>query len=286
MIARLTGATLRAVLLMLVIATPTVLLADPLADNKQLVALVALFMAAVTFAGYNSVYPGLVEFRDAPPFKRIRFLMLFATVFCLSAIERGRVHPSTLSELIHTVGALIGLSMDFPYSPVRLATLMVAADATEAQVGAVRAAAGMSHLILLISLDTFVIMMRLVGWPRRDRAFSVWVNLPTFDPTSNGDVVARLSRDTRWNIALGSFFALHYPRRGRGGRNRLATLGPDLAANADLDDDRLGLPSGQPVHARHCDGSGGRDDSGAQASQRHDRNRQPIRVGLKWASST
>lgn len=194
---------MRAVLVMLVVATPTVLLADPRADSQQMVALVALFLGVLTFVEYNSVYPGLVEFRDAPPFNRIRFLMLFATVFCLSVIERGRVHPSTMTELVHAVGALIGLSMDFPYSPVRLATLMMSAGSTSAQVGAVRTAAGMSYLISLISLAIFVIMMRMGGWPRRDRPFNVWVNLPTFDPTSGGDVVVRLTRDARINIALG-----------------------------------------------------------------------------------
>ena len=202
---------MRALLVMLVIATPTVLLADARADSQQMVALVALFMAALTFAEYNSVYPGLVEFRDAPPFNRIRFLMLFATVFCLSAIERGRVHPSTLSELIHAVGALIGLSLDFPYSPVRLATLMMAGSATDVQVGAVRTAAGMAYLISMVSLGIFVIMMRLGGWPRRNRVFNVWVNLPTFDPTSGGDVVARLNRDARWNIAIGFFLPFLIP---------------------------------------------------------------------------
>ena len=100
-------------------------------------------------------------------------------------------------------GALIGMSMDFPYSPVRLATLMIAGAATEQQVGAVRTAAGMAYLISLISLAFFVVMLRLGGWPRRDRPFNVWVNLPTFDPTSGGDVVARLRRDARVNIAIG-----------------------------------------------------------------------------------
>lgn len=203
MISRLTGAAMRAVLVMLVVATPTVLLGDPRADSQQMVALVALFLGVLTFVEYNAVYPGLVEFRDAPPFNRIRFLMLFATVFCLSVIERGRVHPSTMTELVHAVGALIGLSMDFPYSPVRLATLMMAAGSTEAQVGAVRTAAGMSYLISLVSLAIFVIMMRMGGWPRRDRPFNVWVNLPIFDPTSGGDVVVRLVRDARINIAIG-----------------------------------------------------------------------------------
>ncbi|MFZ1725842.1 MAG: hypothetical protein WAU13_04190, partial [Albidovulum sp.] len=31
----------------------------------------------------------------------------------------------------------------------------------------------------------------------------VWINLPTFDPTTGGDVVDRLQRDARFNIALG-----------------------------------------------------------------------------------
>ena len=200
---RLTGAATRAVLVMCVIATPTILLIDVRPDVQQMVALVALFAGALTFVEYNAVYPGLFEFRDAPPFNRIRFLMLFATVFCLSAIERGRVDPSTMTELIHAVGALIGLSMDFPYSPVRLATLMMAADATDAQVGAVRTAAGMSYLISLVSLAIFAIQLRLGSWPRRDKPFNVWVNLPIFDPTAGGDVVQRLNRDARVNIALG-----------------------------------------------------------------------------------
>ena len=200
---RLTGAATRAVLIMLVIATPTVLLIEVRPDSQQMVALVALFAAALTFVEYNAVYPGLVEFRDAPPFNRIRFLMLFATVFCLSAIERGRMQPSTMTELIHAVGALIGQSMDFPYSPVRLATLMMASDATDQQIAAVRTAAGMSYLISLVSLAIFAIQLRVGSWPNRDRAFNVWVNLPTFDPTSGGDVVARLTRDARVNIALG-----------------------------------------------------------------------------------
>ena len=194
---------MRALLVMLVIATPTVLLIDRHPDVQQMVALVALFAGALAFVEYNAVYPGLVEFRDAPPFNRIRFLMLFATVFCLSVIERGRFQPSTMTELVHAVGALIGISMDFPYSPVRLATLMIANDATDAQIGAVRTAAGMSYLISLVSLGIFAIQLRVGNWPRRDKAFNVWVNLPTFDPTSGGDVVARLTRDARVNIALG-----------------------------------------------------------------------------------
>lgn len=200
---RLTGAVTRGILVMILIATPSVFLIDHHPDTQQMVALVALFAGALTFVEYNSVYPGLVEFRDARPFNRLRFLMLFGTLFCLSAIERGRISPSTMTQLIHAVGALIGYSMDFPYSPVRLATLMLPADASEAQIGTVRTAAGMAYLISLLSLAFFATLLKVGRWPTPDAPFNVWVNLPTFDPTTGGDVVRRLSRDSRVNLALG-----------------------------------------------------------------------------------
>lgn len=83
------------------------------------------------------------------------------------------------------------------------ATLMMADGASEAQVLAVRTAAGTAYLISLLGLAVFVLLLKLKGWPNRDGGFNVWVNLPTFDPTSNGDVVVRLERDSRINIALG-----------------------------------------------------------------------------------
>lgn len=200
---RLTGALVRAVLVMILVTAPAVMLDEMSTDSRQMAALVALFVAALTFVEYNSAYPGLVEFRDASPFNRIRFLMLFATVLCLSLIESGKTNPSTLTELVHAIGALIGVAMDFPYSPVRLATLMLGSSASDAQIEAVRTAAGMAYLISLVSLAVFVSILSLGQWPRRGTAFNVWINLPTFDPTSGGDVVARLTRDARVNIALG-----------------------------------------------------------------------------------
>ena len=200
---RLAGAITRMILVMVLVATPSVLLVDVTADTKQMVALVALFAGMLTFIEYNATYPSLVEFRDASPFNRVRFLMLLATVFCLSAIERGKVVSSTLTEFTEAVGNLIGVSMDFPYSPVRLATLMVSDGASPDQISSIRTAAGLAYLISLISLAVFVVLLKAGSWPNRGKAFNVWVNLPTFDPTSGGDVVERLLRDARVNIALG-----------------------------------------------------------------------------------
>ncbi len=202
-ISRFSGALIRAMLVVLVVLTPSVLLPGVSGDAKQMVALVALFAGLLAFVEYNAESPSLIEFRDAPPFNRIRLSMLFATVFCLSMIESGRFEPTSTTEFIHAVGHLIGQSMDFPYSPVRLATLMLADGASADHIEAVRDAAGVAYLTSLISLAVFVIVLKAGAWPMRERIFNVWVNLPTFDPTAGNDVVGRLERDGRVNIALG-----------------------------------------------------------------------------------
>ena len=200
---RLAGAVIRAFLVVILVATPSLMLPGPSPDSAQIVALVTIFAAVLTIIEYASVYPGLIEFRDAPPFNRIRFISLFLTVFLLSIMTRGQTEPTALSELVSAIGALIGHVIDFPYSPVRLVVLMLPADTSLAQIDLVRGAAGLSDLISLLTLAIFLIMQRIQGWPLHTGSFNVWINLPTFDPTAGGDVVERLERDARINIALG-----------------------------------------------------------------------------------
>lgn len=203
MISRLTGAIVRATLMVMLIAMPSALLPGVSTDAKQMVALVALFVGALTFVEYNAAYPGLVEFRDAPPFNRTRFGLLALTLLCLSAVERGRELPSALTEFLTALGDLVGTAMAFPYSPVEMTTRMLGAGATDAQIDAVRTAAGLAYLLSLLALIWFFLRMRSGNWPRQGTAFNVWINLPTFDPTAGADITSRLDRDARINIALG-----------------------------------------------------------------------------------
>jgi hypothetical protein len=202
-ISQITGAFVRGVLVMILIAVPSLMLPGVSSDTTQIVALVAIFAAALTFFEYASVYPGLVEFRDAPPFNRLRYLSLLATVVLLSTITRASDAPSTLESFVIAIGTKLGMAIDVPYSPVRLVLLMLPDNTSPEHLALVRTAAGISYMISLMTLVVFVVVMRLLGWPSRMGTFNVWVNLPTFDPTTGGDVVDRLTRDSRFNIALG-----------------------------------------------------------------------------------
>jgi hypothetical protein len=199
----MTSAVARGLLVATLILTPALVLPGLANDSTQIVLLVALLAAVLTFTEYNSVFPSIVEFRDAAPFNRLRFASLFATVFLLSAILRGMSDPTLMTNALTSIGMIVGNAIDFPYSPVRLVVLMLPADSTPETISFVRTAAGLSYMISLIAMTAFLVLVRILNWPSRSGAFNVWVNLPLFDPTAGGDVLERLQRDARINIALG-----------------------------------------------------------------------------------
>ncbi|KIN78618.1 hypothetical protein [Sulfitobacter mediterraneus] len=199
----MTGAATRGLLVALLIATPALILPGVAADSTQITALMALLAGFLTFVEYNSSFPSIVEFRDAPPFNRLRFIALFVTVVMITQVIKSHSEVTLLSGALFSLGTIIGNALDFPYSPVRLAVLMLPETASLQLVETIRAAAGLAYLVAAIALIVFVLLVRVLGWPTRHGAFNVWVNLPLFDPTAGGDVISRLQRDARINIALG-----------------------------------------------------------------------------------
>ncbi|WP_457645794.1 hypothetical protein [Profundibacter sp.] len=200
---QLTSAFVRAILVLVVISMPSVLLPGVDADTAQVVALISMAGAVLVFFEYSSAYPSLVEFRDAPPFNRVRYVSLLITVSLVTIIVRGESDPTTLSQFAKATGTIIGEAINFEYSPVNLMILMLPEDAGINQLILIRSIAGLSYLISLMTLVAFLMLIRIQGWPSRGKTFNVWVNLPTFDPSAGSDVVARLVRDGRVNIILG-----------------------------------------------------------------------------------
>lgn len=187
----------------MLVATPSMLLPGMADSAIEMGVFLALLAALLTFVEYNSNFPSVVEFRDAPPLNRIRFIALFVTVFALALICKHTYQPSNLTALFSGLADKIGDGLDFPYSPVRLIILMLPDDAPAQLVDTLRSAAGVSYVIGLATVASFLFVVRVLGWPTGNGAFNVWVNLPLFDPTTGGDVVYRLQRDARINIILG-----------------------------------------------------------------------------------
>lgn len=194
---------LRAVLMALLVVTPSLLLPMTTTETAQLVVVIAILAATLTFIEYNSRYPSIVEFRFASPVNRLKFGCLWLSLILMAVILRGYSEPTGWTNVLTLAGDGIGRALDFQYSPVRLIVLMLPADADAELIGAVRTIAGVSYAVSLLMMFLFITLVRMFGWPARKGAFNVWVNLPFFDPTRGGDVLFRLQRDAALNIVLG-----------------------------------------------------------------------------------
>ncbi len=203
MFSRLPGALVRAFLVVLLVVMPSVLMPLQSADGSMVVVLIAFCAAFFTLVEYVGSSPSIVEFRDAPPFNRIRFVALLVTVTTLSFVLNQSGHVSVVTQYLQLAGEQLGESMDFPFSPVRLLVLMMPPETDANTLSDLRVAGGLAYLCSLASIAVFVIMLRMKRWPRRSGTFNVWVNLPRFDPTAGGDVVARLNKDSGVNLVLG-----------------------------------------------------------------------------------
>jgi hypothetical protein len=197
------GAVWRGALVGLTVLLPALLVPATAPEVSQILLVLALFVGAVVFMEYASAYPALVEFRFAAPFNRTRFALLMLSVLMLSLLMRAQDLVGPLPELVAGLAARCGQLMDFPLSPVRL--LQAALPATVApEVGVlVRDGAAMTMVLALTTIAGFVTAIRMNVWPMGQGPFNVWINLPTFDPTAGNDVVLRLQRHARVNIALG-----------------------------------------------------------------------------------
>lgn len=203
MVSRFAGALLRAVLVGVLFALPVFVVPDIAVNDGMTVTVVSICMFLWCFSEYFSASPSLIEFRDAPPFNRIRFASLFVIVYSLALIQAHADAPTTATRLVHNIGAIIGYSIDLPGSPVNLMAMQFPTVTSDMSFTAFLASAGISYLTSLLALLVFMAVFFLKNWPSNSGPFNVWINLPTFDPTSAGDVIERINRDARINIVLG-----------------------------------------------------------------------------------
>lgn len=203
MIRRFVGASVRAICVLALVTAPALLLPGQSPSSGLMIPLIALIAAAFTFMEYATDYPSFVEFRDAPPFNRLRFGSLFAVVALTAIVCADAIEPTLFTGAMFSLGLFLGEMADFPYSPVRLLLIALAETAPVSFLEIALSAAGLALLVSLTTLAVFALLIRVLNWPLQSGAFNVWVNMPLFDPTSGGDVLLRLRRDARLNVAMG-----------------------------------------------------------------------------------
>ncbi len=208
---RVFSAGLRALLMALMVAMPALVVPSSGPDSSAVLMLAALLAAMLTLSEYASSSPSFIEFRSAPPFNRIRFMLLSAMLLGAALCLRDTVAPNALSGPVAALAQTIGQALDVPFSPVRIFVLIGTDTMAGADPDLLRSLAGLTLALAVGAIIIFVPLIRIMRWPIRKGAFNVWINLPLFDPTAGGDVIYRLKRDANINVALGCLLPFLMP---------------------------------------------------------------------------
>ena len=196
------GAIFRALAVAMAVSVPSIVLITGASDGSSITLIAALIAGALICLEYLNTYPSMLEFRDAAPYNRIRYLSALIAIICVSTLFRDAHHADNSNTMLMAIGTIIGHGLDFPYSPIRLIILTLPFDVSDTIVDAARLSAGVTFVISILTVAGFFLFTRLSRWPVSFGSFNVWTNLPVLDPTSGVDIVLRLTREGRSNIGL------------------------------------------------------------------------------------
>lgn len=199
----MTRASMRGFLVALLVAMPSIMLPGEHTQSPELVTLAALMVGGFVFAEYMAPFPSFLEFRDAPPLNRTRFIALASCLCLICVLFQHPLSPTGLSRLVTSLGSALGRLLDFPFSPVRLVQLLLPEGTAPETARQLRDMTALAYFVSLLSVLACALLIRAGQWPLSNGPFNVWINLPLFDPTTGGDVVARLHRDARLHMASG-----------------------------------------------------------------------------------
>lgn len=165
---RFFGALLRAIIVMMIMALPSVMVPGGTADARQMTALLALFAGALVFVEYQANYPSLIAFRFAPPFNRCRAFLGFALLVISALGVAGRLPALNFGYNLSAMGeiALYALSAS------------------------------------LLFVIFFGILLLVMAWPVAGKGFNLWTNLPMFKVVSGRNSLAKLRLSARINLIL------------------------------------------------------------------------------------
>ncbi len=205
MVRRFFGALFRGVCAGLVLMVPSLVLVHVPSDATYFVLISAMLLAFIVFSEYNNTYPSILEFRDAPPFNRIRFLHGILSVCGVALIFQDMIFGDG-SGAVTRVSVYLGQVLDFTGSPVDMLMMSVPYDLSESVLQSMRAAGALTITLCVVSILAFFAYIKTTNWPISRGQFNIWVNLPLMDPSRGDNLAKRMKRRAQVNIGLGGSF--------------------------------------------------------------------------------
>ena len=179
MLTRLAGASVRAALVAITVATPAVMLPDVSPTSAELSIMLAAIAAAFVIFEYGFATPSLIEFRFAAPYNRCRFAIL--AMLLLVSVLAIRGGENTFTSLAVASFSQSSVEFwDFARSPMRSLSLLAVESSPDVQATLTKAAA-CALSVATIGVFLLGLIVWSFAWPMGREKFNLWINMPTFN---------------------------------------------------------------------------------------------------------
>jgi len=201
---RLIGAIIRALLVVVVAAIPSLLLPSASQGAVEFALIIGGIIAIFTFFEYGSTTPGFVDFRFAPPYNRFRAFTIASQVIIITLVCRA-VELQLGDAVIVDWARQAAQLLDFSYSPVSMGIDAILTDSRFTDTTAILLVYSIStSFVIGLGLTIiFALIIWVFPWPSDRENFNLWANLPTFQPKDGSNIPRRLRRDAYFNVILG-----------------------------------------------------------------------------------
>ncbi len=210
MIYRLTGATVRAVFVAILVMLPAFLLAGTTQSALEFTRILATIAAVFVIYEYGFSSPSVIEFRFAAPYNRVRFLLLLALVLTPTYLISNQIDGHAQNGLITDIASNGFALMDFAYSPVAIVANTLAGD-NHALREIIGQAIMLNTIICLSFTLAFCISVFLKFWHFGGDDFNMWLNMPTYKSYDIQSLQSRLINSSFSSLLIACLIPLFGP---------------------------------------------------------------------------
>lgn len=191
MIYRLTGATVRAVIVAILVMLPSFLLSETSHSSLEFTRILATIAAVIVIYEYGFPTPSVIEFRFAAPYNRVRFMLILGLILAPAYLISNMLNDQAANGLLTATASNGFALMDFSYSPVAIvADTLAGSDLVLRNV--IGQAIALNVIICLSFTLAFCASVFANLWRFGGDNFNMWLNMPTYKSYDTSSLQNRL----------------------------------------------------------------------------------------------
>jgi len=188
---RLTGATVRAVIVAILVMLPSFLLSETSHSSLEFTRILATIAAVIVIYEYGFPTPSVIEFRFAAPYNRVRFMLMLGLILSPTYLIANMLNGQITNSIISTTASNGFALMDFAYSPVAIvADTLAGSDPVLRNI--IGQAIALNVIICLSFTLAFCASVFANLWRFGGENFNMWLNMPTYKSYDTSSLQNRL----------------------------------------------------------------------------------------------